>query len=215
MMKLVFDIGRVDNRVEQVPKCHYDFVTIYNNTRFDFVLYSGNSILTRDIIGACPAYTILTFPHDKLVDYVNFVWSGGAGIVTAENERCKIFFTAENMGLVGEFRPPEVSVVAPPPQPAVPVPQTIFAGIAAVMTVIPAQTRRVIIQAIYIGNTLATGGTITLVHRVAGSNRNILTGSAVAANTTLSLGYMVINPGDELLITAVTGTITFLVYGEI
>ena len=210
MMRLVFDVGRSGNRVEQVPKCHYDFVTIYNNTRFDFTLFSGNSVLTRDIIGACPAYTILTFPHDKLADYVNFVWVGGAGIVTIENERCKIFFTSENMGLVGEFRPPEISAVSMPQSP-----QTIFAGTAAIMAVVSAQTRKVIIQAIYIGNTLGTAGAITLVHRVSGVNRNILTGSAVAANTTLSLGYMVIMPGDELLITAVTGTMTFLVYGEV
>lgn len=114
MFKAIFDVGQSGSRIEQVPKCFYNFVTIYNNTRFDFTIFQGNSNNVRDIIGACPAYTTLTFPHDKLTDIVNIVWSGGGGVVTVGLERCKIFFTEENLGLLGQFRAPEAAPVVAP-----------------------------------------------------------------------------------------------------
>lgn len=106
MMKLVFDVRVAGARLEQVPRCFYEFVTVYNNSQYDFSLFKGNSRETADIIGACPAYTILTFPHEKITDSVNIVWDGPASLLV---ERCKIFFTVDNLALVGQFRPPQAA----------------------------------------------------------------------------------------------------------
>lgn len=105
MLNFVLDMDRAGSRLEKIVKCQYDYITIYNNSRFDISLFRGNSLRNEDLVGACPAYSILTFPFDSAIEVLNFRWEGEQLIPTTF-ERCKIFLTNENLGLVGEFRPP-------------------------------------------------------------------------------------------------------------
>jgi len=208
MVRLFFDVNRTGSRLEQVPRCFYDYVTVYNNTRYDFTLFKGLSTSVTDIIGACPAYTLITFPHDKLTDTVNFVWEGDTSPL---NERCKIFFTEENLALVGEFRPPQISPIPPP----VPTPQDrrLFAGLVSTGTILTA-TSKIIIRAIYIANTAATASNITMSHRRSGIDTTLLPNISIPNNHTQGLGYFVLEAGDSIFVNAFTGTFNISIYGE-
>lgn len=205
MMKLLFDVGESSARSESVPRCFYEFVTILNNTRFDFSLYKGNSSLVKDIIGNCPAYTILTFPYDKLTDIVNFVWEGGGG-GSSDNERCQIFFSADNLGLVGQFRPPEKSPNVMPGK-------TLFAGNAASGDIISC-SNKIVIDSLYLTNRDAADSTLTISHIRGGVSSTIVSNLKIPANSTYALGYFSLNSGDKLNVSSVTGNITINVYGE-
>lgn len=212
MMKLVFDVRVAGSRLEQVPRCFYEFVTIYNNSRYDFTIFKGNSRDTIDIIGACPAYTILTFPHEKITDSVNIVWEGAASPIV---ERCKIFFTEENMALVGEFRPPAVAAEATIQMVRENFGTTFFRGVIAVGTLFTA-ARAIDIRAMYLANTLATAATVTIVHRRSGVGDVVLVpGISIAGNSTVALGYIPLATGDSIVATAVTGTVHGSIYGVI
>lgn len=210
MMKLVFDVRVAGSRLEQVPRCFYEFVTIYNNSRYDFTIFKGNSRDTIDIIGACPAYTILTFPHEKITDSVNIVWEGAASPIV---ERCKIFFTEENMALVGEFRPPAVAAVATIQMVRENFGTTFFRGVIAVGTLFTATTI-CDVKSFYVTNTLNTAATVTLVHRRPGvADVSIVHGLSIAGNFTYAIGYIALEAGDSIVATAVTGTVHSLMYG--
>lgn len=105
---VILDVNAPSSRVTTFPSDLYGFVTIFNNTRFDFILIKGVVDNPLEIIGACPAYTLLTFPIDGSISNVFIRWNGTAGIT----ERCKIFFTEENLGLVGQFRPPASPIIS-------------------------------------------------------------------------------------------------------
>ena len=199
---VILDVNAPSSRVTTFPSDLYGFVTIFNNTRFDFILIKGVVDNPLEIIGACPAYTLLTFPIDRSISNVFIRWGGTAGIT----ERCKIFFTEENLGLVGQFRPPALVLGTTPDR-------IIFNGVASVTTLVTA-TQKIIIRSIYIVNTAVTASTITIAHRISGTNRDIVSNISIPANTTHALGYLVLMPNNDLRITAFTGTINILIYGE-
>lgn len=106
MLELVFDMSTSGTRVERLPKNIYSYLTVYNNSRFDMRIYRGNTTNQFELLGACPAYTLISFPFERTIDYVRFAWEGVDGI----NERAKIYLTENNLGLVGQFRPPTTTI---------------------------------------------------------------------------------------------------------
>ena len=66
-MRVVVDAAATSSRAIGIPANVYNFVTVFNNSRFDFSLSRGLVFNPLDIIGNCPAYTLLTFPFDREV----------------------------------------------------------------------------------------------------------------------------------------------------
>lgn len=208
---VILDVNAPSSRVTAFPSDLYGFVTIFNNTRFDFILIKGVVDNPLEIIGACPAYTLLTFPIDRSISNVFIRWDGTAGIT----ERCKIFFTEENLGLVGQFRPPAIS----PAQTVQIVRENfgtrLFAGVLTASVIFTAD-RSTDIKSFYLTNTLTTAGTVTIVHRRPGfTDINLVSGLSISGNMTFSLGYISLLAGDSFVVTNVTGTIHGLIYGAV
>lgn len=201
MLKYTFDINANGNRLERIPKCHYNYVTVYNNTRFDFNLHSGLAADVRNLIGNCPPYTIITFPIDKFTDQINFVWASSGPALTI-NERCQIFLTEENLQLVGQFRPPLLGEA-----------RDIFNGNASVATLVTA-SRKISISAMYFANRDGANSTITFSFRRGGVDTHLLSNLAIPANSTLALGVFELLQGDSLVVNAVTGNISIIIVGQ-
>ncbi len=200
---VILDVNAPSSRVTAFPSDLYGFVTIFNNTRFDFTLIKGVVDNPLEIIGACPTYTLLTFPIDRSISNVFIRWDGTAGIT----DRCKIFFTEENLGLVGQFRPPVVHATEIAPD------RMLFGGVA-VVGVLASATQKIILRALYISNTQATAGTITIMHRRGGVDVALVSGASIPGNSTQALGYLVLAAGDRIQVPGVTGSLHVLAYGE-
>jgi len=199
-MRLLFDVNDVGSRIEKIPKCQYNFVTVFNNSRFDFTLFAGNSVSVENIVGNCPAYTILTFPHEKLVDSINFVWGGGGGVGF---ERCKIFFTEENLGLVGQFRIPEDSPVNE-------LDRELFSRRLVVgESVNLLATRKTVIKAGYICNRSGINGVFSLTIRSRFGDTRLLSSTTITANSSLSIGFLVLGRGDRLILSTSALNVNF------
>ena len=105
MFRSIINTNKEGNRLLDVPKCVYNYITIFNDTHFDFTLYKGYTEDEEEIIGSCPAYTMLTFPIDKSADTINIVWRGSA---RKDFEKCMMFFTEDNLGISSTFNPPRL-----------------------------------------------------------------------------------------------------------
>lgn len=108
MFKSVINANKQGNTLLDVPKCMYNYVTIFNDTHFDFTLYKGYTEDEEEIIGSCPAYTMLTFPLDKSADSINVVWRGSS---RTDFEKCMVFFTEDNLAISSTFNPPQLEGV--------------------------------------------------------------------------------------------------------
>ena len=208
MVRMFFDVNRTGSRIERIPRGFYNYITIYNNTRYDFTMFKGFSTSISDLIGACPAYTLITIPHDDLSDTVNFVWEGDT---SPTNERCKIFFTEYNLGLVGEFRPPQISPLPPPVSASSD--RRLFGGVVATGNIIIAATRFTI-RSLYLANNTATAASITLSHRQNLIDTVLLPTISIPANSVLSLGFIALESGESLFVNNFTGIINLSIYGE-
>lgn len=206
MIRFVFDVNEAGARLEQVPRCFYNFVTIYNNSKFDFTLFKGNSVSIADIIGACPAYTILTFPHDKLTDIVNFRWDGTPGTFA---ERCKIFFSEENMGLVGEFRVPQIITAAGETV----IEERILFASNTPSGILLTASNKIRVDSMFFTNSGTTEARITLAHNMAGVNLWLLNTHPLGVGMTGSLSNLVLETGHFLNLTALVGIVTIIIYG--
>ena len=76
-MRVVVDAAAPSSRAIGIPANVYNFVTVFNNSRFDFSLSRGLVLNPLDIIGNCPAYTLLTFPFDREASDLHIRWDGG------------------------------------------------------------------------------------------------------------------------------------------
>ena len=210
-MRVVVDAAAPSSRAIGIPANVYNFVTVFNNSRFDFSLSRGLVFNPLDIIGNCPAYTLLTFPFDREVSNLLIRWDGSAGA----SERCLIFLTDDNLGLVGQFRPPVIAAVETVQIVRENFGQRFFGGVVEVGTLFTA-ARATDIRAMYLANTLATAATVTIVHRRSGVGDVALVSEiSIAGNSTVSLGYIPLATGDSIVATAVTGTVHGSIYGVI
>jgi len=203
-IKIIIDASNSSNRLETIPAGLYNFVTLYNNTRFDFILYDGNIRNPLNIIGHSPPYTLITFPFDASTTNLFIEWTGTAGSV----ERCKIFVTHDNLNLGLPFRPPSISPAAVQPG------RRIFGGVATATTIFTVTTL-ITVKSIYLVNVSAAAAIIRMSHRRAGVDIRLLFDLSIAVNSTLSLGPMVFEAGDSLIINSVTaGAVEMSIYGE-
>lgn len=208
-MRIVIDANVAHSRTVEIPVGIYSFATIFNNSRFDFSLSRGSVFNPLDIIGNCPAYSLLTFPFDQETSHLFIRWDG----TTGSSERCFIFLTDDNLGLVGQFRPPAIAAAQTIQVVRENFGETLYRGVIAAETLFTA-ARRLDVKASYLTNTLTTAGAVTLVHRRPGlADISLLHGLSIGGNMTYALGFVAMESGDSLVVTAVTGTIHGLIYG--
>jgi len=208
-MRIVVDATAGASRAVGIPARIYRFVTIFNNSRFDFSLSRGIVFNPLDIIGNCPAYTLLTFPFDQETSDLFIRWDG----TTGANERALIFLTDDNLGLVGQFRPPSIAPAHTIQMVRENFGTTFFRGVIAVGTLFTATTI-CDVKSFYVTNTLDTAATVTLVHRRPGvADVSIVHRLSIAGNFTYAIGYIALEAGDSIVATAVTGTVHVLMYG--
>lgn len=186
------------NREIRLGAGTYEWLLVKNNSGHRIVVRSERGVSVLSIIGIVEPYMSDTIPIPGGLASVFAEWAGATGA----GEIAFLYFMEENPGLISQFRSP----VASPDR-------TLFAGAAAVGAVVTAGSK-IIVRAVYVVNTAATASTLTLAHRIAGVDRHILSVVSIPANTTHALGHMVLDAGNSLQVTAVTGTITLLVYGE-
>lgn len=209
MFRVLIDTMIEGDRLVEIPKCRYEFISVQNNTRFDINFYKGRSFDSHDLIGSCPSYTIMTFSHDKMADFVNIVWKGGA---PGQSERALIWFSEENLGWVGNFRPPIVPVVGG----LEPQEKTLFSKpvVSVENLVVGEHKKKKIIKSIYMTNTTIADAVITINHMRGAIITPIVSGLVIPPNSTYALGYFVILNGEVLNISSVTtGAVALSIYG--
>ena len=96
-----------------------------------------------EVLGNCPAHTIITFPFDINAGNILIEW---LGIATTNIQRCIIFLTNNNLGLVSQFKAPQVQ---PLPTPTTAQDRLIFGGNVVVGNIVTSLSR-IIIKSIYI-----------------------------------------------------------------
>jgi len=209
-LKIIVDAWEIGRRREFIPVGVYQFVTIFNNTRFDFNLFRGESVAIWDSLGFCPSYSLLTFPFDSSVQSLMIEWSGITGVPAGNTQRCMIFLTEKNLGVEGQFRLPqsERGVIVPD--------RILYSGIlSANNTTLFAASQKIIVRAAYFANTDELfDARITLVQVINAISRTILHRVNIPLSSTLSLGHLVFETNNVFILTEITGQVTCLIYGE-
>lgn len=209
MLRVLIDTNVDGDRLVNIPKCRYEFISIQNNTRFDINFYRGRSFDSHDLIGSCPSYTIMTFSHDKMADFVNIVWKGGA---PGDSERALIWFSEENLGWVGNFRPPVIPVIGS----LEPQEKTLFSKPISITEnlIVGEPKKKKVINSIYMTNTTAVDAVITINHVRGAITTPIVSGLVIPPNSTYALGYIVILEGETLNVSSVTaGAVALSIFG--
>ena len=205
--KIVVDANSPGTRNEIISRGLYQFTTILNNTQFDFNIYRGNTNDRLEILGNCPAFTIITFPFDINTGNVFIEW---LGTTTTNIQRCIIYLTNENLGLVSQFKAPQVQPVATPTAAQ---DRLVFGGNVVIGNIVTAQSR-IVIRTMYISNNTTNPATITLAHNRNAVNIPILPGISIPANSVVSTALIALEMNDILTVVNVTGSLTILIYGE-
>lgn len=204
MIRLTVD--RTDAGIQELvlPECQYTHVLVINNSAHHLILSTNRHLTLDGLVGECPAYSVLSFPLPAVLQTVYVSRSGGA----FAGERGHLYFLTHDPGMVGQFRPP-------PDRPDRTLPgRRVYGGVPTAGTVLVTASTKVVLHGIYLTNRLATAGTLTLMHRVAGVDTPLVEGVSIPGNSMFAIGYVVLGPGDNLLVTAVTGTIAVSLYGD-
>ncbi|HSW57605.1 MAG TPA: hypothetical protein VLH15_04335 [Dehalococcoidales bacterium] len=201
-MRILLDVRDAGKRTEEVPPGMYRFVTIFNNSRMDFTVYRGNVADSLQIIGSCPAYTLITFPFDGHVSNLLIEWIGPSGTT----ERCIVFLAAENFSLVGQFRHPQAITAG--------VEERVLVSRQASVGNLLQAASRILINAMFFINNDGTEARITLAHHIGATPHLLLPNISIPGNNAGSLSQVVLDAGQSLNISAFTGNITILGYGR-
>lgn len=187
----------------------YQFVTVFNHSDHAIIVFPENLTNEREKHYRVPPRIYLTLPlfgagtvESCQREVVYTIVSEGSSIPASV---ITLSFTEVNNNVNMPF--PDLSVPAP-------FPPTRFFGGVLTNAVLLLATRNITINAIYLNNTLATAGTVTLTHRRPGvADVNLVTGLAIAGNVTYALGFIALAAEDSLVASGVTGTIHCSVYG--
>lgn len=185
------------SRTISLPAGVYNWVLVKNNSGHRITIRLDNALSMLSILGIVEPYMTDSIPIPRGIDQLFVSWSG-----TTLPEVAILYFMVDNPGMINQFRTPAAS-----PD------RVVFAGVAAVSVLVTA-VQKVIVRAVYVVNTATSASNLTLAHRIGTVDRHLLSNVAIPANSTHALGHMVLEAGQDLRITAFTGTITVLVYGE-